>query len=380
MKIKCLEITQPIGTFYIAVVNAYDLCEISYSDIRDIAYKEGELDKYMGIQRKTVPSRIKEIKEYIKTTDACFPTSVLIHVEPECVVYDQNTNEMTLSETGEITTSEIAKVLDGQHRLEGFKKIFDDVTERDSLRDFEINVSIFVGMDLAQQAIIFSTVNLAQTKVHKSLVYDLNEYSKVNTYEKICHNIVVALDEHPNSPFYKKIKRLGSATPDRKNETLTQSTIVTELLNYMASSKVDRINDRDVLMRGKKPKYANAQEARKLIFKNMAIDDQEKEIADIVYFYFSAARDRWPKAWESRETGQMLSRTNGFRGLMKFLRDLYLDILDNKLEPTKEVFIEYFSRTQLVDEDFNIDRYVPGSSGAANLYKDLKEQILGIRQ
>ena len=292
------------------------------------------------------------------------------------MLMDYIKSEMALSATYDVPLNEIAKILDGQHRLEGFKKLYDDVTERDKLKNFEINVSIFIGMDLAQQAIIFSTVNLAQTKVHKSLVYDLYEYSKINTFEKISHNIVVALDEHPNSPFYRKIKRLGTATPDRDNETLTQATIVAELLDYMAPDKIQRIKDRDQLLKGKKPNYANQKEFNKLIFRNMAIDDQEKKIADILFYYFSAVRDRWPDAWESKQQGQMLGRTNGFRGLMKLLRDIYLDVEMKEQQHNKEVYLEYFKRSMIEDQSFNIQNYVPGSGGPAKLYQDLKIQIL----
>ena len=109
--------------------------------------------------------------------------------------------------------------------------------------DFRINVAVFVGVDDATKADIFSTVNLAQTKVNKSLVYDLFSLQKSRSSEKTCHEIVVALDEMEESPFYQRIKQLGSATDGRFGETLSQATVVRGLLPYITD---DALTDRDI--------------------------------------------------------------------------------------------------------------------------------------
>ena len=96
-----------------------------------------------------------------------------------------------------------------------------------------MNVSIFIGADKADQAAVFATVNLAQTKVNNSLAYDLLSFAKRRTVERVCHEIVVALDREPSGPFKDKIKRLGVATPGRDNETLSQATVVRGILQYM---------------------------------------------------------------------------------------------------------------------------------------------------
>src|SRR5882762_10468420 len=89
---------------------------------------------------------------------------------------------------------------------------------------FQLSVSVFVDIDMEDQAYIFSTVNLAQTKVNRSLAYDLFELANSPSPQKTCHNIAVALDTITVSPFHKRIKRLGSATPGRNSETITQAT------------------------------------------------------------------------------------------------------------------------------------------------------------
>ena len=43
VKVKCLPVTQPIGTFYVGAMSASDLVDISWADIRRIAPNESEL-------------------------------------------------------------------------------------------------------------------------------------------------------------------------------------------------------------------------------------------------------------------------------------------------------------------------------------------------
>jgi DGQHR domain-containing protein len=95
-----------------------------------------------------------------------------------------------VQEDGELPAIPVEKsafVLDGQHRLAGLQH-----RDRDK-PPFEVNVSIFVGADIADQAEIFSRVNLAQTKVNKSLTFDLLEYAKEKSPHKVAHDIAEGL-------------------------------------------------------------------------------------------------------------------------------------------------------------------------------------------
>lgn len=128
----------------------------------------------------------------------------------------------------DILYRDIAKIIDGQHRVKAFEEGFID--------NFEINVSIFVGADVATQAEIFSTVNLAQTKVNRSLVYDLFSLAQTRSPEKSAHEITVLLDRREDSPFHKRIKRLGTATEGRFGETLSQATVVKGILSHITKN------------------------------------------------------------------------------------------------------------------------------------------------
>ena len=55
--------------------------------------------------------------------------------------------------------------------------------------EFKLNVTIFVDMALENQGMVFSVINLEQTKISKSIVYSLYEYAKPISPQNTCHNI-----------------------------------------------------------------------------------------------------------------------------------------------------------------------------------------------
>jgi DGQHR domain-containing protein len=366
-----IKVAQPIGEFFVASIDSKVLCDITYVDVRRILDEKRGFETYLGIQRELDQKRVKELNQYVNTKDACFPTAVIIAVDSKCVEYDSACNVMTLSnyptdnvDEVPILYKQVAKVLDGQHRIEGLRGYKGE-------EPFFVNVSIFVDADLPDQAYIFSTVNLAQTKVNKSLVYDLFELAKTRSPQKICHNVAIALDRHAKSPFYKRIKRLGAATEGRLFETITQATFVESLIRYICLNKQQQIQDRDLYLKGKEPLKATPAELKDLIFRNMFIDKQEIQITDVIWNYFAAVCQRWPNAWESQDRGIMLNKTNGFKALMRFLKPCYLHLTSPGGIPEQSDFFKVLERITLREEDFSVDRFKPGTSGESDLYRTL---------
>lgn len=368
--LPCIQVNQPIGSFFIASIDSASLCEITYSDVRRME-GEREVETYLGIQRPLNKKRVEEIKEYVTTIDACFPTAVILAVDGRCVEYIPERKELVLrnftdpdNSKNSVNRIEIAKVLDGQHRIEGLRGYQGGT--------FDVNVSIFVDMDIENQAYVFSTVNLAQTKVNKSLVYDLYEYARARSPQKTCHNIAVALDGMEGGPFSKRIKRLGAATNGRFTETLTQATFVEALLPYLTPNK---IADRDLYLRGKKPSFPTPDQIKKHIFRNMFLHEQDIEIADVVLHFFEAVQERWPSAWVRGGEGSMLNKTNGFKAMMRLLRPAYLYLGSPREVPTKEAFHQLLTKSTLRDEDFTVERFKPGTSGETALFATLTNEL-----
>jgi len=366
LSFPALKIKQPIGDFYVGVIPSNKLWEIAYSDVRRM--EKREVESYFGIERPLKEDRVKAIKEFVRTKDASFPTAIILAVTGECAMWDEEKSQLTLCEfipdseqlkggAEAVPFEKVGKILDGQHRIAGLEG-YDGPT-------FQCNVSIFVDADIAEQANIFATVNLAQTKVNKSLVYDLFELAKARSPQKTCHNIAVALDRLETSPFCKRIKRLGVATDGRFNETITQATFVESLLRHMSKKPNE---DRDLLLRGKKLSYPTNEDLRKLIFRGLFVEEKDDEISKIVWTYFSSVAKKWPKAWENFDRGNILNKTNGFKALMRFLRPAYLSLADKAgKQVAVNAFDQLFKKVSLKETDFTIENFPPGSSGEAAL-------------
>lgn len=369
VSIHTFQVNQPIGEFYVGRLRAHELLKICRFDFRRIEQGEGYV-KFIGIQRDVSPKRRKEIAKYAATMDACFPTGVVLSIPRECVqidpVCDGIVSYLKISAYDDpvdpelsIPLDQIAAIIDGQHRLRGIE---------DSGVDIEMPVSIFIGSDDALDASIFSVVNLAQTKVNKSLVYDLFELAKARSPEKTAHEITVALDRIQGSPFEGRIKRLGAVTEGRRGETLSQATVVRGLLPYLTT---DALADRD---RGRRFGFwepITGPEATRRVLRPFFAAKDDDAIVDLMLNYFSAISTRWPEAWRSTGRGNMINRTNGYNAFMRFFRLAYLYFTETPRVVSHDEFLNLFGRVKLNDRDFNTERFVPGSSGAKALYDTL---------
>lgn len=358
IELRCLEVNQPIGKFYIGVMNHEDLVKISYADIRrlDTGNEKREVEVYSGIQRELSKSRVKEISKYVNLVDATFPSSVILHISIEDIEYDKIKGIMYLP-----FRDNVAKVLDGQHRIAGLEE-FNGKRE-----DFDVNVTIFVEMELEDQAIVFATINKTQTKVNKSLVADLFAFAKFRSPQKTCHNIARALNQKEGSPFKDKIKILGVAD-DKEKETITQATFSESIMIYLSKDPMD---DRNIYKKGNTPSKFDGVELEKRPLRNLFIDGKDAEIAKIIWEYFDAIQEKWPKAWWQVKEEMILNKSTGFISFMRFFRDAYINSGRIGQVVPKEYYLRLFNKTSLNDTDFNRDNFLPGSGGQSKLYKQL---------
>lgn len=356
VEFKCLEVRQPIGDFYIGVMDCDELEYLSHVDVRRLETKEREVETYIGIQRPLSLSRKKEIGQYVNLIDATFPSTVIISISSEHAQFDSKTQTMRIIRKGDV-----AKVLDGQHRIAGLETF-----EREGSY-FQIPVTVFIDMELEDQAIVFATINKSHTKVNKSLVSDLFAFANSRSPQKSAHNIVRALNEKEGSPFKDKIKILGTAV-DKEKETITQATFVDNIIKYISKNPMD---DRDLYKRGKKPQRYEGIDKERYFLRDMFIDERDLDIAQVIWNYFFAIEAKWGNYWTDVEQSIILNRSGGFIALMRFFKDAYLSFNDIGRVISKNEFIEVFDKIDIEGESINKHVYEPGSGGQAKFYKDL---------
>lgn len=372
-----LKVSQPLGDFYVGKMRFEDLLEISFADIRRIEKDEQTgYESYFGIQRKLSQRRVKEISEYVTTLDAAFPSSILLAIDEYSisekdfdktkipnVSFDPLSKKITIQRK-----KNIAHIIDGQHRVFGLKKaIKDNGVFSEKLKDFEVIVTIFVNMDDENQALVFSTINKAHTKVNKSLVYDLYELASTRSPQRVVHNIVKLLNEKDGSPFKDKVKMLG-ISEDSSKEIITQSTLAELMLGYI--SKKPMI-DRDHIKRGKSLSRYQGRDFEKYFFRDWFIDKNDAKIAKLIWNYFKSIENKWSKAWGN--PNYVLTKSTGVIAFMRFLKHIIAHYGMYYLISIEE-FEKIIEKIKIEDEDFINDKYQAGGVGQADLYKELKSQ------
>jgi len=363
-----LRASQPIGDIFLASLSFNLLIQISYFDVRRVIKEQRDVERYLGIQRPLDLSRVAKLTDYVNFFDASFPTAVIIAVDEEYASYSDETHALTLrnyrlgEDTPSIAISNIARVIDGQHRIAGLME-FKGTT-------FDIPVTIFVGADISDQAHVFSTVNLEQTKVTKNLVYDLYSLARSRSPQKTAHNIAVALGQDKQGPLGGRIKRLGAAFGGNGAfEPISQANFVESLLKLMSK---DPRSDRDILLRGGTPPKYEGDEFWRYPFRAWFVDGQDLKVADALSSYFSTVKATWPDAWDDeRRGGLVLNRSSGFKALMRLYAFLYKQQKLPNATVGAERLAKHLGGLNLNDNDFTLANFVPGSSGESRLFRVL---------
>lgn len=372
-------VSQPIGEFYVGSVPARDLLEISYTEVR--RFVAGTQEKIAGIQRERSEKRIAEIQKYVNLDYATFPTAVIIAVASECaelVPYcegeqhqDDTVFYLELSAYGNpsdadyIPLERIAFIIDGQHRLAGLEGLEEG-------RQFDVNVSVFVGASDADKAEIFARVNQAQTKVNQSLVVDLASFYQERGPVKFAHEIVLALNQDKDGPLHDKVKRLGKAAPGKgRIQTLAQATVVKPIVDYITN---DPEGERNRRYKGIFGTRREPEAWRKFIFQPFFDNDDDVGVFLCLTNYFSAVKARWPDIWDDAPPGNILNRTTGYVALMRFLRPVYLASCEKGMILSEGHCSRIFSSIQIRDNELTRENFIPGSSGIAALYRRLMEE------
>lgn len=359
-----IKVKQPLGEFYIGKINGKYLYESSYAEVRNM--RDDDIGQRLGIQRELSDTRVKEIKEYVKTVDASFPNSVILSTKVENI---NGVNEIynDVYEFEIKNDERTFQIIDGQHRIAGLED-YNETTP------FELNVSLFLDMDPEQQAILFSTINIKQAKVNKSLSYELLAIQKIRNPIKTAHYIGRILNNEDGGALNKRISALAIIKKE-DNLTITQATFIQQTVKYISGNEKQLIKDRDLLKRDEKLVYADESLRKKIIFRNLFIDERDSEIAIIMSNYFKAVENKWTLAWNDDK--YVLKKTIGFNALMTFLRDAYEII--QKYDEIIEIkeFDDFFKCINITDEEWKVDDFQLSGYGQSDIVKKLRESLNG---
>ena len=313
ISIKLLEIEQPIGTFYFG--------KIKMSQLKLIAFTRKRKNN-IGIQRQIKDKKVSDISYYCKDPDAIFPTPIILNIntKKEIKKLDEGLYSITLDENNE---EDKAEIIDGQHRFDGIND--------SELDDIVLPIVVMFNLNESEKAYIFSTINNNQTKVDKSLIYDLFGLAENRSPYKTCHEIARMLNTMPESPFCGKIKMLEKR--QSKEESLSQGTFVSQLLKLISQNAnndtVDSKNNIEI------------KDNTNLVLRKYYKNNQDPVIAKILLNYFSAAKEVFIKEWS--DDNYILTKTTGYSGMIKALKIL-IPKGENEGDLSKQYFINIFNK------------------------------------
>jgi DNA phosphorothioation-associated DGQHR protein 1 len=360
-----LKVVQPLGEFYVTKLSAKVLLEVTYSDPLRIIDEIANKSSYplIGAQREESEKRIRDIGKYIDTVEAAFPNSIILaanyNIDGELA--EDNKFRWQVKEDKESgianlkipTGNKLASIIDGQHRLHGFKEAS---TSRLSM---ELLCAIYLDLPNPYQAYLFATINSNQKKVDRSLAYELwgfnleTEPAKSWSPEKTAVYLCRKLNTEDGSPFHQHIiiaaqndEVLFSSKPKEVNWVISTATVVDGILKLISSNaKRDKDEMHKVSISGGRNRKMLIRD--RAPFRKLYLETNDKAIyTAIKNFFLVVSSDFWPHA----SNKSYIKKTVGIQALF----DVLCFLMKN-FEQERKVSIDYFKMnlSKAKDVDFS---------------------------
>jgi len=248
------------------------------------------------IQRILNKKRAMEIGEYIKQENSLLPNSIVVSLTADVAIQSSGMDGIKVLRFPN-DEGKFAYILDGQHRLEGFKY-------SDGI-DFDLPVVAIYNADDGLRGKIFADINGKQERVKDThllaLYYQIGE---LKPDISSVMDVITQLNTHPDSPLKGRIRMMESD----KNIWVNNVGLKQWLVPHLTSGGV-------------------------LALKTVAQKTQ------ILKEYFKAAASLWPDAWGNLKQYN-LCRPMGFEILMGLFGPVKHRVdLNSGHQYTKETFL-----------------------------------------
>lgn len=166
MELTAIRTTQHNVVFYTGTISAEQLCDSEGKlKIKPDIYQHGTNED--GYQRIATSSRVRDFARYIGDNRQS-PTSIIINVRDVEVQFKPFTGTPNFGLL-KIPANGNIYVVDGQHRLEGLRLLYDEMKKRGSELSFEFPV-IITNTGKYEEALQFAIINRTQKGLRTELV------------------------------------------------------------------------------------------------------------------------------------------------------------------------------------------------------------------
>ncbi|KVF26149.1 DGQHR domain-containing protein [Burkholderia vietnamiensis] len=343
LRVPALRVVQPIGVYYVAVIPADVLLQVSYSD-KLTAKWDAARGTYVldGTQRPLQEKRFQQIAEYITRADSAFPNTIILaaNFRQEDGLLETGLDETSRSGTPDprwsisdgvdgsamltIPTKEkLAAIIDGQHRLLGFTQ----VKNPDRLK-MQLICSVFLGLPKPFQAQLFATINSTQKAVDKSQTYELFGYNLEDedpeewSPDKLAVFITRKLGTDSESPLKgrvviaaetdEELKALGAEAEWR----VSTAVIVDGVLRLISSNPK---RDTAAMLEGSRKPRAVLSQGRvdRSVLRDLYLAGQDEVLYILTRNYLDACENIF---WRDAPKDSYITKTVGVQALLDVLR------------------------------------------------------------
>lgn len=384
MRLPAISVDQPIGTFYICSIPYRILEQVAFPDALTLTDAGEHLPSYYqltGAQREFIKERRRKIGDYISTAEATFPNTIILaaNITEDGRILEDDENSSSSRWTIEYdekcqiywltipdTSLMLARIIDGQHRVRGFKYSVQPRPE-----NFELPCSIFLDMSMPEQASIFATININQTRVDRSLAYNLFAYNlddepkEAWAPDKLAVFLTRRLSVEDGSPLKGHIKVI--ARQGRKVYSLTDWVVSTSVIVDGICGLISKNAQRD---RDKLGRYPKDRRNRQAILSedsdSSPLRMQYLEVNDIVIYkivfnYFTAVKEA---IFDRQVERGFMTKSIGIQALFDFLQEICSEAILQK-DISAEFFRKYFVDFQRVD--FTKGQFPANAQGRAQI-------------
>lgn len=272
------------------------------ADISRIARDEG--DELKGFQRSEIKNHVKSIVDYLNSTDALFPNSIILALGKE-VEFRQSrgpipTNLIEVAQSGNLTIPvlpegrRVAWIVDGQQRSLALAQAKNS--------RIPVPVVAFISPDIETQREQFILVNKAKPLPMRLINELLPEVDALLPRDlasrKLPSELCNLLNRDPKSPFHKLIRRESNA---ENEQSLVVDTAIIESIKRNLRPPMGALSQ----------------------YKDTLSSDPDAMYRTLV-IYWSAVRDTFPDAWGKPPNESRLMHSAGIKAMGSLMDQIML--------------------------------------------------------
>lgn len=397
--IKGFPVSQNGQDFIIGKVSIEYLLKFTrYTERLITGFDENEKPIYNNhVQRKVEKARVSKIADFlINDPEAMFPTNIVLNIptvaiaeqrggndQVEIIFDDEVVRQIEQAKNGVSDTDVYVTIIDGQHRIRGIEEAIDRLKKiaennelmrnrLNSLLNIELVVSFFIDKSLEYQAMIFSTINRTQKKVSQDLVSSLFGLTTEDTPYKTALEVVLALNAHPSSPFYRRIKLYGGEYSKKTfSPPLSQATMIKNIVKCISVSLREADNDR---YRKRKELLKN-DSGKYLPFRRFYAEDRDDMISNCIYYFFNSIKRTLGGYWDYdgvSKPNNILQSTVGFEALFRIMSKIME--ANNISDFNKDTFDKFIIKLRNLEYG-NTEKYPISTKGKTELIRDMEHEL-----